>query len=139
MDSDKKWITASGHDINVNAMDQAWYPRKFTAFQRTFFEVAILRNNMIYQWIFVLALPDEAKHFWFQVFVKNDMGETVRTYFEQVQSMVEGFDTVNYWTLSVKKAKTFAGNNTNQLKYSLKIRNLKDEAKDEDEESGIDD
>ena len=105
--------------------------------------MGILRNNVIYQWIFVLALPDEAKHFWFQVFVKNDKGETVRTYFEQVQSMVEGLDSVmekeNYWMLTVKKAKIYAGNNTNLLKYMLKIRNLKDEAKDEDEESGIDD
>ena len=98
---------------------------------------------MIYQWIFVMALPDEAKHFKFQVCVKNAMGEIVRTYYEQVQSIAEDFDTVmekeNCWMLSVKKAKIYSENDTKQLKYSLKIRNLKDEAKDEDEESGIDD
>ena len=45
----------------------------------------------------------------------------------------------NCFALSVKKAKRYAMKDTNQLDYTVKIRNLKDEAKDEDEESGIDD
>ena len=38
-----------------------------------------------------------------------------------------------------QKAKGYAMKDTNQVDYTVKIRNLKDEAKDEDEESGIDD
>jgi hypothetical protein len=45
----------------------------------------------------------------------------------------------NCFTLSVKKAKRYAMRETNNVDYAVKIRNLKDEAKDEDEESGIDD
>ena len=72
------------------------------------------------------------------------MGETVIDYPKgQVRSVVECHDFIiekeNCFTLSVKKAKRYATKDKNQLDYTVKIRNLKDEAKDEDEESGIDD
>ena len=37
------------------------------------------------------------------------------------------------------KSQRICYEDTNQVDYTVKIRNLKDEAKDEDEESGIDD
>ena len=120
-----------------------WSPKKFTAFERTFFDVSIIRNNTIYKWIYILALPDVAKNFQAQITVKNAMGETIIDYPEQVRSVVECHDSIieneNCFTLSVKKAKRYAMRDTNQVDYAVKIRNLKDEAKDEDEESGIDD
>ena len=39
----------------------------------------------------------------------------------------------------VKSAKKLIKPGTNQVDFSLKIRSLKEEAKDEDDESGIDD
>ena len=45
-------------------------PKKFTAFGKTFFEVRLVKNNLIYNWIYVLALPDEAKHFYFHAYIK---------------------------------------------------------------------
>ena len=90
-----------------------------------------------------MALPDEAKHFQVQVTVKNAMGETVDFYKEQARSMVESHDFIveneKCFMLGIKKAKGYAVKDTNQVDCSVKIRNLKDEAKDEDEESGIDD
>ena len=98
---------------------------------------------MIYKWIYVLALPDEAKKFQVDVSVKNSMGEIVLDYHEQTRSMVESHDFVieneKCFMLGIKKAKGYAMKDTNQVDYTVKIRNLKDEAKDEDEESGIDD
>ena len=71
------------------------------------------------------------------------MGETVIDYHERVRSVVECHDFIieneDCFALSVKKAKKYAMRDTNQVDYTIKIRNLKDEAKDEDEESGIDD
>ena len=120
-----------------------WSPKKFTAFDRTFFDVSIIRNNTIYKWIYILALPDVAKHFQVQITVKDANGKTVIDYPEQVRSVAECHDFIieneNCFTLSVKKAKRFAMKDTNQVDYTIKIRNLKDEAKDEDEEYGIDD
>ena len=120
-----------------------WSPKKFAAFGKTFFDVSIIRNNTIYKWIYVLALPEEAKKFQVHVTVKNSMGETVHDYCEQARSMVEFHDLIiedeNCFMLGIKKAKRYAVKDTNQVDYTVKIRNLKDEAKDEDEESGIDD
>ena len=120
-----------------------WSPKKFTAFGKTFFDVSIIIKNTIYKWIYVLALPDEAKHFQVQVTVKNAMGETVDFYKGQARSMVESHDFIveneKCFMLGIKKAKGYAVKDTNQVDCSVKIRNLKDEAKDEEEESGIDD
>ena len=45
----------------------------------------------------------------------------------------------NCFIIGVKNAKRFVKRGTNSVNFSLKVRNLKDEAKDDDEESGIDD
>ena len=68
---------------------------------------------------------------------------TAIDYHEKVRSVVESHDFIieneDCFALSVKKANKYAMGDTNQVDYAMKIRNLKDEAKDEDEESGIDD
>ena len=120
-----------------------WLSKKFTAFNKTFFEVGIMRNNLIYKWIYILALPDEAKNYYFHAYVKNANGENVLTYYGQVCSMVETHEKViedeTCFIMGVKNVKKFVKEGTNQVDFSLKIRNLKDEAKDEEDESGIDD
>ena len=98
---------------------------------------------MIYKWVYVLALLDEAKKYFFHAYVKNSNGETVLTYYNQVRSLVESHEEVieneNCFIIGVKQAKNFVKEDTKQVDFSMKIRNIKDEAKDEDEESGIDD
>ena len=122
---------------------EKWHSKKFTAFNKTFFEIGIMRNNLIYKWIYVLALPDEAKNYFFHVYVKNCIGENVLTYYAQVRSLVESHEEVieneNCFIIGVKQAKKFVKEDTKHVDFSIKIRNIKDEAKDEDEESGIDD
>jgi hypothetical protein len=134
------WITASLTDTVGNGK---WLSKKFTSFNKTFFEVGIMRNNFIYKWIYVLALPEEAKNYYFHAYVKNANGENVLAYYNQVRSMVETHEQVienqNYFIIGAKQAKRFVKEGTKQVDFSLKIRNLKDEAKDEDVESGIDD
>jgi len=128
--------------IGVDA-NKKWLSKKFTAFNKTFFEVGIIRNNFIYKWIYVLALPDEAKNYYFHAYMKNANGENVLTYYGQVLSMVETHEEVienqNCFIIGAKNVKKFVKEGTNQVDFSLKIRNLKDEAKDEEDESGIDD
>ena len=146
----REWVVDNENDVSVQSVfDKAietsvkWSPKMFTAFGKTFFDVSIIRNKIIYKWIYVLALPDEAKKFQVDVSVKNCMGETVHDYHEQTRSMVESHDFVieneKCFMLGIKKARGYAMKDTNQVDYTVKIRNLKDEAKDEDEESGIDD
>ena len=116
-----------------NAIDEngKWAPKQFTAFERTFFDISIIKNNTIYKWVYILALPDVAKNFQVQITVKDAMGETVIDYPKgQVRSVVECHDFIieneNCFTLSVKKAKKYAMRDTNQVDYTIKIRNLKD-------------
>ena len=120
-----------------------WSPKIFKAFGKTFFDVSNVQNNAIYKWIYVLALPHEAKKFQVHVTIKNAMGETVNDYYEQARSMVESHDLIiedeRCFSLGIKKAKRYAMKDTNQVDYTVTIRNLKDEGKGEDEESGIDD
>ena len=83
------------------------------------------------------------KKFQVHVTIKNAMGETVNDYYEQARSMVESHDLIiedeRCFSLGIKKAKRYAMKDTNQVDYTVTIRNLKDEGKGEDEESGIDD
>ena len=127
----------------VEEKNESFYPKKFTAFNKTFFEVGIKVKSFIYKWIYILALPDEAKNFYFHACVKNENGDDVLTYYDQVHSLVESpmevMQNENCFIFGVKKAKKFMKTGTTLVDYSLKIRSLKDEAKDEDEESGIDD
>ena len=146
--SGDKWVTTDINDISIQcaaekAIDGKWSPKQFTAFERTFFDVSFIRNNTIYKWVYILALPDVAKNFQVQITVEDAKGRTVIDYTEQVRSVVECHDFIieneDCFALSVKKAKKYAMRDTNQVDYNIKIRNLKDEAKDDDEESGIDD
>ena len=102
-----------------------------------------MRNNFIYKWIYVLALPEEAKNYYFHAYMKNANGENVLAYYGQVRSMVETHEQViknqDCFIIGDKNALKFVKEGTKQVDFSLKIRNLKDEAKDDEEESGIDD
>ena len=137
-----QWVNA----YIIRFSEEKWRTKKITAFNKTFFEVGILRNNLIYKWVYVLALPDEAKNYFFHAYVKNSNGENVLTYYDQVRSLVESHEEVieneNCFIIGVKQAKKFVKEDyysIKQVDFSMKIRNIKDEAKDEDEESGIDD
>ena len=136
------WKYADKTDIGAGEKGK-WLSKKFTAFNKTFFEVGIMRNNFIYKWIYVLALPEEAKNYYFHAYVKNANGENVLTYYGQVRSMVETHEEViknqKCFIIGDMNALQFVKEGTNQVDFFLKIRNLKDEAKDEEDESGIDD
>ena len=75
--------------------------------------------------------------------VKDNNGENVETYYRQVRSLVESHEDViekeNCVIIGVKSAKKLIKPGTNQVDFSLKIRSLKEEAKDDSDESGIDD
>ena len=81
-----------------------WSPKTFAAVGKTFFDISIIHNKIIYRWIYVLALPDEAKKFQVDVSVKNCMGETVPDYYEQTRSLVESHD-LHCFMVGIQKAK----------------------------------
>ena len=117
-------------------------PRKLIAFNKTFFEVGIVENNYMYRWVYFLGLPDQAEYHYFQVTLQKDSGEKLKSPEIQVRSLVEDQEQSianEAYSIAMKAIQRFVSENNGKVKYSIKLRSLKDEAKDEDEESGIDD
>ena len=56
-----------------------------------------------------------------------------------IESHEDVIEKENCLVIGFKNTKRFVMKGTNQVDFSVKIRNLKDEAKDDKEESGIDD
>ena len=129
---------------NNHAVSMAFTPKKLIALQRTFFEVGFVRNGLLYLWVYVLASPDEAENYVFQIKMNDGKGHEI-TCQETVSSLNENFEDIleseeKVFTISEKKAKKMVKDGGDTFHYSIKLKCLKDEAKDDtDEESGISD
>ena len=115
---------------------------KITAFDKTFFEVGFVQNQVIYRWIYILGDPNEAKNFSYHLTIKNERGNQKLSYFGDVRSLNENYQTIiaasDAFEVNLTKAKKFVDDNSNWV-VEYKIRNMKEEAKDEDQESGVSD
>ena len=109
-----------------------------------FFITSEAKNGIFYQWIHFLGSPTEAKKYAYTLEYK-DVTESERNmiYTGKVVSVDETWKTIqaNYNCFSVAYGffKAHFIDNDRTFMYSLKIRNLKEEAKDENVESGISD
>ena len=96
----------------------------------------------MYKWVYVLASPEEAKNYRFKI--RIDYGNEKQIIFEdEVSSLNDSHSSI---IQDCDKAFSISNAKWHNLKlihkverYFLQIRNLKTEAKDEDEESGISD
>ena len=84
---------------------------------------------MIHQWIYFVGSPQEAKHYSYTLECQNEEGTTKNTFVSQVISIDEPVDSI------------IRNGNGNRyvFKPNVTIRNLKEEAKDENVESRISD
>ena len=109
-----------------------------------FFITSQAKNGVFYQWIHFLGSPTEAEKYAYTLEYK-DVTNSVRnmTYTGKVVSVDESRKTIqeNYNCFSVAYGffKAHFIDTDRKFKYSLKIRNLKEEAKDDNVESGISD
>ena len=112
----------------------------------TFCNVVWIQNMSVRIWFYILGSRKEAEHFQYELEIKKEAGRDLK-YFGKVRSINEGYlsflGSDDAFEMSVgmlkkymKKVEGVAGGT---LDYSFNIRNLKEEAKDEDYESGIDD
>ena len=110
---------------------------QIVAFGKTFFEVGRIQGNLMYRWIYLLGSPDEAKNFFCHITCKNIAKGAKIIYFDQVRSVDEDYETIidNGDAFIIKR--TFNDKEKSEISYEL--RNMKEEAKDENYESGIDD
>jgi len=117
-------------------------PTKIDAFNRSFFEVGLIKNGFMYRWVYFLGSVEEERNFQYKVILKHGNGKVISTE-ENVSSLDSCYKTIvenddKIFSISVKKLKQIMGPN-NTLYYTIELRDLKEEAKDDDEESGISD
>ena len=116
-------------------------PMKITLNNQTFLLAEKTEDKIMYKWVYILGSLNEAKHFTFKLAL---FGTKVTTTFEgPVSAIDESFDAL----FKAGKCFSIPHNNfiaqivnvNNEYYCSLEIRNLKEEVKDENYESGISD
>ena len=116
-------------------------PIKFTLNNQTFLLAEMTERKIFYMWIYILGSPKDAKHFSFTL---NFYGKNAELSFKgKVVAIDECFETLT----NAGKCFTYPKwsfldqflNEESKFQVSLEIRNLKEEAKDENYESGISD
>ena len=116
-------------------------PKIITMQNLTFFEVWYKKENSMYFWIYFLGDPYEADRFQYHIHLKKAHGREI-TYFGKVKSINEEYESLlkdeDTFVSSMEVIERYRSPNL-MLEYTLKIRNLKEEVKDENCESGIDD
>ena len=130
-------------DYELYLSDDDWYedPIKITLNNQTFLLAKKTEDKIVYMWIYILGSPRDAKHFSFTL---NFYGKNAEFSFKgKVAAIDECFDTLSKagkcFTYPHKSFLDQLLNEENKFEYSLEIRNLKEEAKDENYESGISD
>ena len=115
---------------------------QISAFNFTFFEVGVITDQFMFRWIYILADANVAKNFFYDVTIKNQNTGEKLNYFGQVRSLSEHDEDITesfkaFFVPNVRVEEFMDADSKLVLEYQ--IRNMKDEAKDDNEESGISD
>ena len=134
----KKFIITS--KVGVDLKPEKLATTRISAFDFTFFEAGAITDQFMFKWIYILGDPEVAKNFCYHVKVSN--GVTEHTSNEVVQSVSEHFNDITKsfkaFFLPIVRVKEFLDKNS-QMVLEYQIRNMKEDAKDDNEESGISD
>ena len=99
--------------------------------------------SLIRHWIYFVGSPQEARHYSYTLECRNEEGTTKNTFVSQVISIDEPVDSIirngNCLNIIFSKFSRRYEQNIRVFKHIVTIRNLKEEAKDENVESGISD
>ena len=102
----------------------------------------MLKDQFMFSWIYILGGPEVAKNFFYHVKVKKENTKDELTFCGQVRSLSEHYEEItksfNAFFMPIVKMKEFLDGDS-KLSLEYQIRNMKDEAKDDNEESGISD
>ena len=115
---------------------------RISAFGFTFFEVGIITDQFMFRWIYVLGDPDVAKNFYYHVKINNG-GEVEMAFSNQVRSLSEHYNDITKsfqaFFMPIVRVKEFLVDDSQRMVLEYQIRNMKEEAKDDNEESGVSD
>ena len=119
-----------------------WFPSKMSVCGAVFFTSGCVLNETVYIWIRLLGSSDEAKKYSCTYSIKSKIGNEKFIYSGPVHTLDKNdYDTIASGSLlmiGVDAAKRSL-NDEKKLQVEITIRNLKEEAKDDDMESGVSD
>lgn len=119
------------------------HARRFAKFGRNFFDFGFLyakepcHERILRRWLLFQGSPSEAKNFVYESSLSSPDGCKIITV-GQVVSLDEQHFKKTKFKIFADIAESFAQEN-GFLNFTMKIRNLKEEAKDDDDESGVSD
>ena len=104
-------------------------PARIMAFGKTFFEVGLVKDQVMFRWVYFYGYPDEAKDFYYFVSIKKEDSDEELTYLGQVHSLVLHFNDIikdyEAFFVPLKKIEKFLDCNAN-LKFDVKILRKQD-------------
>ena len=142
VEKDSEVIEMSFGDPFASGDDCLWRPSQHLFDNRMMFLMFRRTESTIFQhWLYLLGSPMEAKHFSYTL--KFIGPKTTLTFEGQVAAIDETFENLSragkcFGIPHDQFMAQFVGEDP-KYKYSLEIRNLKEEAKDENYESGVSD
>ena len=116
---------------------------RFNAFDQTFLEVNHIQNGFVYRWVVLVGFKEEAEKYHYQAtFASLTNVNDKITFSGKVRSLDETRKDIiteqKCFIVGKQTCKNLMDENE-EIEYRIELRNLKEEAKDENEESGIDD
>ena len=122
-----------------------WNPTKFTSTcGATFFAAAVTVKDSVCVWVIFMGSSDEAENYSSSISIENKIGKkfnkfnftgSVHTIDEKADDIIASGSLLSIGIDTAQRSL----NKDKELKFKITIRNLKEEAKDEDIESGISD
>ena len=114
-------------------------PKKISVNNRMFLLCGKTECSIMYRWVYLLGSPIEAKQFSYTL--KFHGRDATATFEGKVAAIDESFEelTGKYFTMAHKNFKALFVDENGKWERLLEIRNLKEEVKDENYESGVSD
>ena len=136
-------INASFHSRFTESENIVKRVQTFVAFDRTFFDVRCFQNGFVYRWIVLVGFREEAEKYYYQASIENPTNVNDKiTFSGKVRSLDETRKDImaeqKCFIVGKQTCKNLMDEHE-KIHCSFELRNLKEEAKDENEESGIDD
>ena len=130
---------------NFKGSDSSFKPKKIIAEKKIFLSVRTIEDGVLYHWIHFYGSPIEARNYSYTLEYINDAKtpKVTCSFSDQVVSIDETVDSViengNCFAISRKVLANKFIQECGRFKFSVKIRNLKEEVKDDNVESGVSD
>ena len=121
-----------------------WRPVVFELDGRMFYSLIKVKNQILYHWIQFLGSPNEAKNYACTLeYYANDASQRTCVYTNHVIPIDEASESIissfKCFAMPLGMLKAQFIDKDGKFKYSVQIRNLKEEVKDDNVESGISD